>query len=88
MLGSKGHATQGLVMLALEWLHPCVCSHVDLQVGKLCKGFPTLLTSVLHYFLVNLVSVSVQGVLGGEYPFTLVAVQLSRLFMNGFYVSF
>ena len=62
--------------------------HMDFKVGVLREGLPTLVAGVLDYLVVDLVLVSVQGVLGGEDLLAEPAVQLRRFLVDRLNVGF
>ena len=61
---------------------------MDLEVGVLREGLATLVAGVLDDPVVDLVLVSVQRVLGGEYLLTEPTVQLRRFLVDRLNVGF
>ena len=61
---------------------------MDFKIGVLREGLSTLVACVLDYLVVDLILVSVQRVLGGEYLLTEPTVQLRRFLVDRLNVGF
>ena len=61
---------------------------MDFKVGILRERLSTLVACVLDYLVVDLILVSVQRVLGGEYLLTEPTVQLRRFLVDRLNVGF